>query len=553
MMPIRGRVRVRVRLLGCLAVVALAGPACGGDDGAARSATAMCEAVQRIGAAFAENTGSPGVRAEAARVAATMRDVERAAPEEIRDVASTIAAAWSRAVDLAGRNDYDSSGAFFQATGSIFGEPGVAAALDAFGTYVERNCTSSIEPPVTGSPATGSRPPVPTAPGQVDWQSGTELARTTLASGAVVRFVETKDGRYLCFVRESRNSVGVDCSGVPPVGAQITSPSVGPSGSVQDGWHYLIALPGGFPAGATVRDEDGRSVAFARATDGRFVVTTTPDTRSGAAGGPPARAFEVLGADGNRIARASFGGAPTRATLLDVSLSAGGRVRVLEDVANRQVCVEGGIPLATPASGTGPTGQAISACFGYGTAPASAPTALPAGAPGAFSVYYVIVLPQGFASPLTVRDTTGRTLPSARTSDGAALVVIDPQAGPNPADRVFELVGADGRTVASVEAKRFSPTQSAVRSCLEGQGLVLPDTGAASVRLAPDRAAAAWKACRDVYAASVPASEVERALSIPDCMAADGWLVVVVRPGAAESAAFNAAIEKCGAGAPTGR
>jgi hypothetical protein len=549
---------IRAKWLAFLTVALVAGPACGGSGGAERSARSVCDVVERIGDASDEGAGSPTeVSAAARRVANGMRDVEQVAPAEIRDSASVLADAWSRALELAEKNDYESTEAFDMAIAPIFAEARVAAAQEAFGTYIEAMCaSSSTVSPVTGAPATGSRPTISVPTGQPDWQSGIELARTTLVSGTVLRFVETKDGRNLCFVRESRSGLGVSCSGVPPTGARVAGPSVGPSGSLQDGWHYIVTVPDGIPAGATIRDEDGRPVAFARATDGRFAVTTVPDTRSGSGNSPPARVFEVIGPDGNVIARASFGGAASRTTILEVSSSAGGRVRVLEDRADGQVCVEGAAPLApstTPASG--PTAQAFTACFGNDAPPVSVPQAMPSTGPGAFSVYYLIYLPSGFASPLTVRDTTGRTFPSVRTSDGGALVIIDPEAGPNPVERTFELLGADGRTVATVEAKRLSPTQAAVRTCLLGQGLVIPETVApsASARFAPDKAAAAWKVCREVYAATIPASEVDRALVVPDCMAADGWLTVVMRPSSADSAAWNAALQKCSPAPSTSR
>jgi hypothetical protein len=517
----------------------------------------VCDIVERMEEASGGDTGAPAdVRATIDRLADGMRDIEKAAPAEIRDAASTSADAWRRALELAEQRDYESMDAFFTDARSIFDDARVTAAQEELGRYFDRTCSSSAAAPGSGSVATGptgatgGRPTGPVPPGQPDWSTGTELGRTTLASGTVLRFVETKDGRYLCFVRESPNGVGAGCSGVPPIGVRVATASVGPYGNPQDGWNYMIALPGGFPAGASIRDEGGRSVEFARATDSRFVVTTVPDTRSGSGSAPPARAFDVIGPDGALVTRASFGGAPTRTTILEVPMSTGSRVRVLEDRSNGQVCVEGAVPLApstTPASG--PTAQAFTACFGTDGPPVSAPQAMPSTGPGAFSVYYLIYLPSGFASPLTVRDTTGRTFPSVRTSDGGALVVIDPEAGPNPDERTFELLGADGRTVVTVEATRLSPTQAAVRTCLQGQGLVIPEAVApsASARFAPDQAAAAWKVCREVYAATIPASEVDRALVVPDCMAADGWLVVVMRPSAADNAAWIAALQKCSA------
>ena len=547
---------IRVKWLAFLTVALLAGPSCGDSGGAERSATAVCDVVERIGDAGDGAASPTDVRAAARVVANGTRDIERAAPAEIRDAASTVADAWSRALELAEQRDYESMDAFLADTTSIFDEARVTAAQAALGTYLDRTCSSSSAPvdgrPYTGptgaTAAPGSRPSVSVPSGQPDWPNGIELGRTTLTSGTVLRFVETKDGRYLCFVRESRNGVGAGCSGVPPVGARVASSSVGPSGSPGDGWHYVITLPGGFPAGATIRDEEGRPVEFVRATDGRFVVTTVPDTKRGSGSGPPARTFDVIASDGSPVGRASFAGAPSPTTILEVTLNAGGRVRVLDDEINRRVCIEGAVPLASsPTPGSGATAQAFNACFGTDAPPVSAPQAMPSTGPGAFSVYYLINLPRGSESPLTVRDTTGRTFPWARTSDGGTIVIIDPDAGPNPVERTFELLGADGRTVTSVEAKRLSPTQAAVRTCLQGQGLVIPETVApsASARVAPDQAAAAWKVCREVYAATIPASEVARALVVPDCMAADGWLTVVMRPSSADSAAWNAALQKC--------
>src|SRR4030095_11292919 len=95
-----------------------------------------------------------------------------------------------------------------------------------------------------------------------------------------------------------------------------------------------------------------------------------------------------------------------------------------------------------------------SSCFGLGpTRPTvTAPQFFgPPAGPG----FFTFLLPAGFASGVTVRDADGAFVPSARSSDGTVLLVLDPDGGTNgpptarPA-RSFDLLAGDGTVVARV-------------------------------------------------------------------------------------------------------
>jgi hypothetical protein len=217
----------------------------------------------------------------------------------------------------------------------------------------------------------------------------------------------------------------------------------------------------------------------------------------------------------------------------------------------------------------GNVGQETSSCFGLGPARPTVTgpqfTGPPAG-PG----FFTILLPAGFASNVTVRDAEGALVPSARSSDGTVLLILDPAGRTNgpptsrPA-RSFDLVAGDGAVAGRVTTPGYSATPGApatdarieTAACLRAQGLAVPDltTGPASVVPYPPQAAqAAWQACRDAYAraSGVPASAMAQALVVPDCMAAQGWLIVVMSGPPTDIAAYNTAMQKCGVSSGSG-
>ena len=55
-------------------------------------------------------------------------------------------------------------------------------------------------------------------------------------------------------------------------------------------------------------------------------------------------------------------------------------------------------------------------------------------------------------------------------------------------------------------------------------------------------------------ASGIPVSAVAQALTVPDCMAAQGWLIVVMSGSPADMTGCNTAVQKCGplsSGGPT--
>lgn len=425
----------------------------------------------------------------------------------------------------------------------------------AAGESVTTSSATIMSSPV--SSATGFQSP----PGYPDWQSGTELARVTLSSGEVLRFVETTDGRNLCYVREKRGSVGVSCNGLIPAGQHTQIVQVAPWGGPPDGWHYTIFLPAGLPGEFTLRDDTGATVPFARSSDGRYLVTVQPDLSPSTGAGPPARTFDIVGTDGRRITQGSVsippGGAgadPRSGTeLLKVTLSSGEPVQIIETPDHQSVCV-----LARG-----------SFCFSFAGAPESRSAYLiPSRAPGAGSLYYVFLVPNDFPGTFTIRDATGATLPHARSSDGRALFIVDPNATPpqippvNTAPqggspvRTFDVLGATGQVLVTISTATSppsgaSPAQVALAACMRTHGLDIPElpsgtsTSLAPARVyPPDAAVAAWMACRDPFLAA------DRTITAPqlafiDCMARQGRLITLPAGPPADTAAHSEAAGRC--------
>ena len=392
--------------------------------------------------------------------------------------------------------------------------------------------------------------------GYPDWQSGAELAKVTLPSGELLRFVETTDGRNLCFVREQRGSVGASCSGLIPPGQYVQSPELVPSGDPTTGWYYTIVLPRDLPQ-FTLRDETGATVPFARGRDGRYVVTIQPDR---SAAGPPGRRFDLIGVDGQRIAQVAlanqpgpFGDPRSGSEVLKVELPSGDFVQIIENPDHRSACV---------------LYRNSSACLDFASFPeVRTARLLPSGAPGAGSLYYPFIVPNDFPSAFTIRDATGLILPHGRSSNGRLLLIVDPKApapqipptnaGPPTAAavRTFAVVAPSGQVSLTISTasppSEPSPPHIALAACLRAQGLDVADPpSAANPTLAPARvypaaaAYAAWTACRDGFNSSVPASTSSQ-LAFVDCMARQGWLMAIAAGPPADSAAHADAARRC--------
>ena len=156
-------------------------------------------------------------------------------------------------------------------------------------------------------------------------------------------------------------------------------------------------------------------------------------------------------------------------------------------------------------------------------------------------------------------------MPSARSSDGTVLLVLDPDGRTNgpptarPA-RAFNLVAGDGTVVARVSTPGSSGTAGGPTTdprigtvaCLRAQGLTVPDpvTGPPTTGVTPrypsELALRGWQSCRHTYANAVPPSvALADQMARLDCMAAEGWLLAVSSGAPSDSAAFNAAMSVC--------
>jgi hypothetical protein len=208
--------------------------------------------------------------------------------------------------------------------------------------------------------------------------------------------------------------------------------------------------------------------------------------------------------------------------------------------------------------------QESTSCFGLGPMrpTVTAPQLFgPPSGPG----FFTFVLPAGFASGVTVRDSDGAVVPSARSSDGTVLLVLDPDGrtnGPPTArpGRAFDLVASDGAVVARVTTPGFTgisggPTTDpriATVACLRAQGLTVPEpiagppTAGSTTRYSPELAARGWQSCRDTYARALPPTiSLADQMARLDCMAAQGWLIAVSSGPPADSDAYNAAMAGC--------
>jgi hypothetical protein len=218
----------------------------------------------------------------------------------------------------------------------------------------------------------------------------------------------------------------------------------------------------------------------------------------------------------------------------------------------------------------GPSGQESSSCFGLGpmrpTVNSPQFTGPPAG-PG----FFTFVLPANFVSGVTVRDADGASVPSARSSDGTVLLVLDPAGltnGPPAArpTRSFDLVAGDGTVVARVTTPGYAGTSGGPATdprigtvaCLRAQGLAVPDlvsgpsTTGSTMRYPSELAVRGWQNCRDTYATAVPSSiALADQMARLDCMAAEGWLLAISSGPVADSAAFNAAMSACATQLPS--
>jgi hypothetical protein len=208
--------------------------------------------------------------------------------------------------------------------------------------------------------------------------------------------------------------------------------------------------------------------------------------------------------------------------------------------------------------------QEGSSCFGLGPTPprVTSPqfTGPPAG-PG----FFTFLLPVNFASGVMVRDTQGAVVPSARSSDGTVLLVLDPDGrtnGPPAArpSRSFDLIAGDGTVVARVSTPGSAGTATGPTTdprigtvtCLRAQGLAVPDpvigpsTTGSTLRYPPELALRGWHSCREIYAKALPPSiALADQMARLDCMAAEGWLLAVSSGPPSDSASFNNAMAAC--------
>jgi hypothetical protein len=147
-------------------------------------------------------------------------------------------------------------------------------------------------------------------------------------------------------------------------------------------------LPAGLPSQYTVRDDTGATVPFARSSDGRYLVTVQPDLSPSTGAGPPARIFDNVGADGQRIEQGSVsttpggvGADPRSGTeLLKVTLSSGDFVQIFETPDHQSACV---------------MYRNSSSCLGFASFPeVRGARMLPSGAPGAGLVVLPVHCPQ---------------------------------------------------------------------------------------------------------------------------------------------------------------
>jgi hypothetical protein len=215
-------------------------------------------------------------------------------------------------------------------------------------------------------------------------------------------------------------------------------------------------------------------------------------------------------------------------------------------------------------------GQESSSCFGLGpTRPTvSAPQLVgPPAGPG----FFTFALPANFPSDLTVRDADKAIVPSARSSDGTVLLVLDADGRTNgpptarPA-RIFDLVTGDGTVVARVSTPGFAGISTgpqvdprlATLACLRAQGFTVsdpiagPPTGGSTPRYPPETALRGWQDCRQTYANSLPPSvSIADQMARLDCMAAEGWLLAVSTGVPSDVAAWDAAQAACSTQLPS--
>jgi hypothetical protein len=95
------------------------------------------------------------------------------------------------------------------------------------------------------------------------------------------------------------------------------------------------------------------------------------------------------------------------------------------------------------------------------------------------------------------------------------------------------------------------PVLQSLAECLRAEGLDVPDPTSAAASSAqpfpPDRAQAAWTTCREDYIAAFadPPELTESVLKRPDCMAAHGWITLVMPVRPADDPAYQAAVASC--------
>jgi hypothetical protein len=107
---------------------------------------------------------------------------------------------------------------------------------------------------------------------------------------------------------------------------------------------------------------------------------------------------------------------------------------------------------------------------------------------------------------------------------------------------------------ASEKCQWQSPSTKAFVTCLRSQGLDIADPASGPITaptmqpFAPETARAAWQGCRDAFvkATGMPGDRVDEILAFPDCMAGQGWIVVVMTGPPTNQTGYAAASQNCG-------
>jgi hypothetical protein len=153
---------------------------------------------------------------------------------------------------------------------------------------------------------------------------------------------------------------------------------------------------------------------------------------------------------------------------------------------------------------------------------------------------HVVSLPPGLQRPVSVRDAKGGVWPSAEATGTDILYIVEPTpyaAGSGSVHEVVDVVAADGSIVGRIWPPGTEPSTPppnsflALGACYRANGADYhaEPAGAAAdspptTRLPAGVTAAAWEACREVYAAAAGGSGDDALSAYHACMAGQGWL-----------------------------